>query len=95
MNIEIYIGAFLVAFSILMLFMVIFTQRSWIQTQQGALLNSYATIEKLQDRLMSKSYDQFKMYDQPVREYIPEEPEEVMDEFAVGKISGEEIIPDA
>jgi len=95
MNIELYIGVFLVAFSILMLFIVIFTQRSWIQTQKEALLKSYATIEKLQDRLMSKNFDQYKMYDQPVKEYIPPEPEEEMDEFAVGKISGEEIIPDA
>ena len=95
MNIELYIGAFLVAFSVLMLFMVIFTQRSWIQTQTKSLHDADVLIKDLHDRLMSKSFDQYKMYDQSAKEYIPPEPEEEMDEFAVGKISGEEIIPDA
>ena len=89
MNIEFYIGAFLAAVSLLMIYLVIFTQRSWIKTQKEALLKSYATIEKLQDRLMSKNFDQYKMYDQPVKEYIPPEPEEEMDEFLELVRSGE------
>ena len=95
MNVEIYVFSILCGLFLLIVILLFEIQRSWIKTQERYLKNAHATIEKLQDRLMSKNFDQYKMYDQPIKEYIPPEPEEEMDEFAVGKISGEEIIPDA
>jgi len=73
MNIEQYVIPFLGVLFLLTGILLLAAQRSWIKSQNKALQKAYTTIEKLQDRLMSKNFDQYKMYDQPVKEYIPPE----------------------
>jgi len=99
LNLQLYIVAlisalFLITF-ILIAILYLCQLYSRIKVLQGFVSQRDKVIRDLQNRLMSKNFDQYKMYDQPVKEYIPEQIEEEFNESAVGKISGEELIPDA
>ena len=95
MNIELYVIMLLGGLFLVTVISIIFAQRSWIRQQRQFLLDSYATIEKLQDRIMAKSFDQYKMYEQikesPKTLPILTELDDGFNEEAVGKITGEEI----
>jgi len=90
MNTDMYIGVVFGGLFLAMVFVLVFSQRSWIKTQREALLHSHARIEQLQDRLMAKSFDQYKMYSQEPAPTPLFEMEEEFDDSAVGKVIGEE-----
>lgn len=99
MNIELYVVEALIAVFVCAFLLVVFLNSkqykeriAWLQEQ---LDKRDITIKELNDRLMSKSFDQYKMYEQPTTEQPDPELEEFFDESAVGKISGKESIIDA
>ena len=101
MNIELSVIEVLIAVSAIVIMVLLVALRSskqyndrimWLHQQ---LNKRDATIKELNDRLMSKSFDQYKMYEQPITEQPEPELEEFFDESAVGKISGKEQILDA
>lgn len=95
MNITEYLPVVVFGLAIVFFVWAWVSSASRIRWLQKLVADRDRTITDLNNRLMSKSFDQYKMYEQPIQEVIPTEPEEFFDEQAVGKITGEEIDTDA
>ena len=99
MNVELYAIETLAVILILTFLFVLISNRrhfykqiDWLKQQ---IANRDKTITDLQNRLMSKNFDQYKMYEQPMQNISTEEPEPFFDDGAVGKITEAEIDIDA
>ena len=95
MSIEMYLCLCSFSLFLSMVFALIYSQWRWIKEQKQFLIDAYVAIEKLQDRLMAKNFNEFKSWQPPFEPLTPSEPFDDFDDSVAGTISGEEKPTDA